>query len=496
MDLKQLYDETPDAATGIQGSASAYNQGAASGAAAGLPSLLNSPRAEGLHELLQRPAEATAPQAQGDSFAAGGEASRAHEHDAQSGTAHAVKQEHAVLPSLSSTFADDGANAVSTGTGGAEGAEAKKWGALVFHNSTYMQEGEKKRTSVTEKEAKRHKPKKEKSKKTSSRNKHDDAHTNGAEHGEHDEHDEHDEQAQHRERERERERVLKFDWNNQLEKQLEDVYLQSSGKKEAILAGMNVDADHWISISNKILEWIESGRVPEFDFLVSRVETLVFSLITREEEKEQYHSESWEPIVKAKDAVHARTIRALAESEAQALIAANAPAPLPAQGAKAKGAVRSKQAAPLNINNTVSPRSSKLDMQKKGIQIEEFGEIIALPAYRDTQAPFSNHYFPVGFRSTRYDFSLKSPNEKCLWVSEILRNDTNILFRVTCTESPDICFEGRSCTSVWRDAKQRIHEARQGQGEFNTNFSGPELFGLRRKDVVNRIAAMCQHAAT
>lgn len=95
------------------------------------------------------------------------------------------------------------------------------------------------------------------------------------------------------------------------------------------------------------------------------------------------------------------------------------------------------------------------------------------------------HYiYPVGFKSTRWYPSMKEFSTKTLYVSEILDNGEEPIFRVTCEGTAPI--EANTPSGAWAEVGKRVNDVKEkltGKRMF-TQLSGPEMFGLSHPSIV------------
>eukprot|EP01092_Planopodium_desertum_P006439 TRINITY_DN26811_c0_g1_i1.p1 TRINITY_DN26811_c0_g1~~TRINITY_DN26811_c0_g1_i1.p1 ORF type:complete len:312 (+),score=54.83 TRINITY_DN26811_c0_g1_i1:628-1563(+) len=116
--------------------------------------------------------------------------------------------------------------------------------------------------------------------------------------------------------------------------------------------------------------------------------------------------------------------------------------------------------------------------------VESLGEVSDKAGYHNKK-----YIWPVGFRSKRTYASMKDPDKKVLYTSEILDGGEVPLFRVTPEDQPDKPIDANSATKAWTTVIKTINDKKTvatGKRMF-TAVSGPEYFGYTNPPITKLI---------
>jgi chromodomain-helicase-DNA-binding protein 7 len=118
-------------------------------------------------------------------------------------------------------------------------------------------------------------------------------------------------------------------------------------------------------------------------------------------------------------------------------------------------------------------------------QILELGKILP---YRDGFHT-ERYIYPAGFKSSRLFASVKHPDDRIMWISEIADiGKKKPLFKVYSLDQPNICFSGDTPSKPWVDILKAVSAAKK-EKKANT-ISGPEAFLLANPIAIYLIQQM------
>ena len=157
-----------------------------------------------------------------------------------------------------------------------------------------------------------------------------------------------------------------------------------------------------------------------------------------------------------------------------------------------KPSSKSKKSAP--TKKTIQSIGKKLKLPnlkelQKGVKypfaVTQQSEILCLGEIVSDRPDFhtERYIYPAGYKSTRQFFSLKKPNKRITWISEIIDNGgPKPLFRIYPENDPKSYIEGETPSYPWSTLLKKISELRK-EKKSNT-ISGPEAFLLTHPSTI------------
>jgi len=115
----------------------------------------------------------------------------------------------------------------------------------------------------------------------------------------------------------------------------------------------------------------------------------------------------------------------------------------------------------------------KMPLSLGELTVECVGEIVPRSPYITEK-----HIWPVGFRSFRYFSSMRNPDQKVKYTSQIIDGGDKPQFMVTAEDDPDNPLISYSPSGVWRTVLKKVMTRSQTEEPRNISVSGTLRFGL------------------
>jgi len=130
----------------------------------------------------------------------------------------------------------------------------------------------------------------------------------------------------------------------------------------------------------------------------------------------------------------------------------------------------------------------KMPIEFRGVTVFDLGRIVwDRPRYHSKR-----YIWPLGYKSQRQYYSMRDPEVKVIYTSEIVDGDDEPLFIVTSEEDEEHPIVKDTPSGAWAEVGKAVSALRAGRTgrRMNTQLSGPEMFGFAYPTIAKVIQEM------